>query len=98
MSLVRSEDVRSARFVKTLTRGAGELTSSKGTDYFERARSALESLAECTGDTRSGNDAVCLSRVQGTYPIQTQVGQIGSQQPIGFNACGLTFLGCLVVC
>jgi hypothetical protein len=36
----------------------------------------LEGLSNRTGDTsflfvRSGNDAVCLSRVQGTYPIQT---------------------------
>jgi DNA-binding IclR family transcriptional regulator len=95
MWLVRSEDVRSARFVKTLARGAGELTSSKGTDCFERARSVLESLAERTGDTRSGNDAVCLSRVQGTYPIQTPVVQIGGRQPLGVNAGGLALLSCL---
>jgi DNA-binding IclR family transcriptional regulator len=60
----------------------------------------LESLAERTGDTsflfvRSGNDAVCLSRVQGTYPIQTPVVEIGSRQPLGVNAGGLALLSCL---
>ena len=60
----------------------------------------LESLAERTGDTsflflRSGNDAVCLSRVQGNYPIQTPMVQIGSRQPLGVNAGGLALLSCL---
>lgn len=60
----------------------------------------LESLAGSTGDTsflfvRSGNDAVCLSRVQGTYPIQTPVVPIGSRQPLGVNAGGLALLSCL---
>lgn len=63
-------------------------------------RPVLESLAERTGDTsflfvRSGNDAVCLSRVQGTYPIQTPVVPIGSRQPLGVNAGGLALLSCL---
>jgi DNA-binding IclR family transcriptional regulator len=60
----------------------------------------LESLAERSGDTsflfvRSGNDAVCLSRVQGNYPIQTPMVEIGSRQPLGVNAGGLALLSCL---
>lgn len=60
----------------------------------------LERLAVETGDTsflfvRSGSDAVCLSRVQGAFPIQTPVVPIGSRQPLGVNAGGLALLSCL---
>jgi DNA-binding IclR family transcriptional regulator len=60
----------------------------------------LERLAYETGDTsflfvRSGNDAICLSRIQGHYPIQTPVVPIGSRQPLGVSAGGLALLSCL---
>lgn len=60
----------------------------------------LERLAHDTGDTsflfvRSGNDAICLSRVQGHYPIQTPVVPVGSRQPLGVSAGGLALLSCL---
>jgi DNA-binding IclR family transcriptional regulator len=54
-------------------------------------------LAEQTGDTsflflRSGLDAVCIARIQGSYPIQTPSVPIGSRQPLGVNAGGLALL------
>ncbi len=54
-------------------------------------------LAAQTGDTaflfvRSGNDAVCISRTQGTYPIQTPFVPEGSRQPLGVSAGGLALL------
>jgi DNA-binding IclR family transcriptional regulator len=57
-------------------------------------------LAEQTGDTsflfvRSGNDAVCISRTQGTYPIQTPSVPVGSRQPLGVSAGGLALLSAL---
>jgi DNA-binding IclR family transcriptional regulator len=57
-------------------------------------------LAQQTGDTsflfiRSGNDAVCISREQGTYPIQTPSVPIGSRQPLGVSAGGLALLSAL---
>jgi DNA-binding IclR family transcriptional regulator len=60
----------------------------------------LNQLAQQTGDTsflfvRSGNDAVCLNRAQGTYPIQTPAVPVGSRQPLGVNAGGLALLSCL---
>jgi DNA-binding IclR family transcriptional regulator len=60
----------------------------------------LDRLAQRTGDTsflfvRSGNDAVCLNRAQGTYPIQTPAVPVGSRQPLGVNAGGLALLSCL---
>ncbi|MEI2415845.1 IclR family transcriptional regulator [Orrella sp. JC864] len=63
----------------------------------EVCRPSLQRLAEATGDTafvfiRRGNDAVCIDRVQGHYPIQTPVVPIGSRQPLGVNAGGLAML------
>lgn len=60
----------------------------------------LARLAEQTGDTtfffvRSGNDAVCIAREQGTHPIQTPAVPIGARQPLGVNAGGLAFLSVL---
>lgn len=57
----------------------------------------LEKLARATGDTafvfvRSGDDAVCIYRVQGTYPIQTPALPQGSRQPLGVSAGGLALL------
>lgn len=60
----------------------------------------LNALAEQTGDTaflfvRSGNDAVCISIRQGTYPIQTPAVPVGGRQPLGVNAGGLALLSAL---
>ncbi len=60
----------------------------------------LNMLAEQTGDTsflfvRSGNDAVCIARAQGTYPIQTPAVPVGARQPLGVNAGGLALLSAL---
>lgn len=57
-------------------------------------------LAEQTGDTsflflRSGYDAVCISRTQGSYPIQTPSVPVGSRQPLGVSAGGLALLSAL---
>lgn len=69
-------------------------------NLIDLCRPLLRNLAEETGDTsflfvRSGNDAVCLSRVQGTYPIQTPAVPVGSRQPLGVNAGGLALLSAL---
>ncbi|WP_144631592.1 IclR family transcriptional regulator [Bordetella genomosp. 13] len=63
----------------------------------ELCRPSLRRLADATGDTaflfiRRGNDAVCIDRVQGHYPIQTPVVTVGSRQPLGVNAGGLAIL------
>jgi len=60
----------------------------------------LRKLAESSGDTsflfaRSGNDSVCIARVQGTYPIQTPAVPVGGRQPLGVNAGGLALLASL---
>jgi DNA-binding IclR family transcriptional regulator len=69
-------------------------------NLIDLCRPMLNTLAEQTGDTtflfvRSGNDAVCLSRVQGPYPIQTPAVPVGARQPLGVNAGGLALLSAL---
>lgn len=66
-------------------------------NLMELCAASLQRLAGTTGDTaflfiRRGNDAVCVSRVQGNYPIQTPVVTVGSRQPLGVNAGGLAIL------
>jgi DNA-binding IclR family transcriptional regulator len=61
---------------------------------------ALRRVAELTCDTsflflRSGIDAVCLERIQGSYPIQTPSVPVGSRQPLGVSAGGLALLSAL---
>lgn len=61
---------------------------------------ALTRLAELTCDTaflfvRNGNDAVCIARKQGSYPIQTPAVPVGARQPLGVNAGGLALLSAL---
>ena len=69
-------------------------------NLIDLCRPLLRNLSEVTGDTsflfvRSGNDSVCLSRVQGTFPIQTPAVPVGSRQPLGVNAGGLALLSAL---
>jgi DNA-binding IclR family transcriptional regulator len=63
----------------------------------EVSQPVVAQLAEETGDTsflflRSGYDAVCISRIQGSYPIQTPSVPVGSRQPLGVSAGGLALL------
>jgi DNA-binding IclR family transcriptional regulator len=69
-------------------------------NLYDICQPVLTALSEQTGDTsflfvRSGNDAICISRVQGTYPIQTPAVPVGSRQPLGVNAGGLALLSAL---
>jgi DNA-binding IclR family transcriptional regulator len=62
-----------------------------------RARPALERLSAATGDTvyltaRSGTDAVCLDRIEGTFPIRVVTTGIGDRRPLGVGAVGLAIL------
>lgn len=66
----------------------------------EACEPVLATLAQATGDTaflfvRSGNDAVCLSRVRGAHPEQAPAVPVGSRQPLGVSAGGLALLSSL---
>ena len=54
-------------------------------------------LSESTGDTvylvaRSGFDAVCMHRLEGSFPIRTLTLEVGSRRPLGVGAGGLAIL------
>jgi len=64
------------------------------------ARPAMLKLAEITGDTiflsiRSGDDAVCIARIEGTYPIKALTLSVGSRRPLGIGAGSLALLAAL---
>lgn len=60
----------------------------------------MDTLAEATEDTvylvvRSGFDAVCLHRREGSFPIRTLVLEVGSRRPLGVGAGGLAILAAI---
>ena len=61
---------------------------------------SMDALARATEDTvylvvRSGFDAVCLHRHEGSFPIRTLVLDVGSRRPLGVGAGGLAILAAL---
>lgn len=66
----------------------------------ERFRTALEKIEIETGDTvflviRSGNDSLCIDRVEGSYPIKAILVDIGSRRPLGIGAGSLSLFAFL---
>lgn len=65
-----------------------------------RYRSCLDRLAQETGDTiylivRSGNDALCIDRVEGHFPIRIMTYDVGARLPLGIGTAGLAYLAAL---
>lgn len=63
----------------------------------DRCRTTLERVAQLTEDTaylviRSGNDVLCIDRVEGSFPIRALTHDIGSRVPLGIGAGSLTLL------
>jgi len=61
---------------------------------------AVSAMAEKTGDTcflmmRSGNEAVCIDRKFGSYPVKTLVVDVGTRRPLGVGAGSLAILSAL---
>lgn len=66
-------------------------------DIRDLCDSAMDGLANATEDTvylvmRSGFDAVCMHRREGSFPIRTLVLEVGSRRPLGVGAGGLAIL------
>lgn len=66
----------------------------------EHFRGALERIAQETGDTvflliRSGNDALCIDRVEGSYPVRAVLVDIGSRRPLGIGVGSLSLIAFL---
>lgn len=69
-------------------------------DIRDIARSGLQRLAENPGDVsflqvRSGPWAICLDRVDGSYPIRPMTLKAGERRPLGVGAGSLALLAAL---
>lgn len=69
-------------------------------DLRDLCDAAMDRLSEETNDTvylvvRSGFDAVCMHRHEGSFPIRTLVLDVGSRRPLGVGAGGLALLAAL---
>jgi DNA-binding IclR family transcriptional regulator len=66
----------------------------------ERFRGILEKIAEDTEDTvfliiRSGNDCMCVDRIEGRYPIRALTIDVGVSRPLGVGAGSLALIAFL---
>jgi len=66
----------------------------------ELARPAIDFLADQTGDTvfaavRGGNDALCVERKAGSFPIKAFTVDVGSRNPLGVGCGGVAMLAAL---
>ena len=64
------------------------------------AAPSLTRLADTFGDAvyllvRRGDEAVCVDRVEGPFPIKTLALRVGDHRPLGIGAGGLAVLSCL---
>lgn len=69
-------------------------------DIRDLCQSEMDTLVETTGDTtylvvRSGFDAVCMHRREGSFPIRALVLEVGSRRPLGVGAGGLAILAAI---
>jgi DNA-binding IclR family transcriptional regulator len=76
------------------------LAATPGANFRDLCRPSLERLASATGDTiflnvRSGGDAVCIDRYEGSFPVKTLTVDIGARRPLGVGSGTLAILGAL---
>lgn len=76
------------------------LVATPQIDMREVCGPVLRRLADKTGDTvfltkRSGLDAVCLMRSEGTFPVKTFTLEVGMRRPLGVGAGSLAILSAL---
>lgn len=78
------------------------LAAAERTDLRAICKPALARIADETQDTvflmiRSGDDAVCVERAEGSYPVKTFVVDVGTRRPLGVGAGSLAILSALPV-
>lgn len=76
------------------------LTAAPRFNLREICHPAMDRIADATGDTvfltqRSGLDAVCVDRQEGTFPIKTFTLEIGMRRPLGVGTGSLAILSAL---
>lgn len=73
------------------------LAASRQYPLAELASDSMERIASLTGDTcflmvRSGQDAVCIDRREGNFPVKALTISIGDRRPLGAAAASLALL------
>ncbi|MDB5416426.1 MAG: gylR [Rubritepida sp.] len=76
------------------------LAAAPQLDLRKLCQPSLQRLAEATGDSayltiRSGADALCLDRCEGSFPIKALPLEIGNRRPLGVGAGALAVLAAL---
>lgn len=76
------------------------LAASPRLDLRKLCQPALQRLAEATGDSayltiRSGEDALCLDRCEGSFPIKALPLEVGNRRPLGVGAGALAVLAAM---
>lgn len=73
------------------------LAAGRGVNMLAIAAPSLNRIARETGDTvylvqRSGVDAVCIDRREGSFPVKVLTIDVGARRPLGAAAGGLALL------
>jgi DNA-binding IclR family transcriptional regulator len=76
------------------------MAAARRFDIRQMAARALDRITEASGDTaflsiRSGLDAICIDRREGSFPIRTLTLEVGSRRPLGVGAGSLALLAFL---
>jgi DNA-binding IclR family transcriptional regulator len=98
--LVRQPDGDRRYYLGTLMYELG-LAAARGIDLPAIAAASLDRIARETEDTvylvqRSGPDAVCIDRREGSFPVKVLTIDIGARRPLGAAAGGLAILAGMV--
>jgi DNA-binding IclR family transcriptional regulator len=99
LGLAEQDTLSGAFFPGLALLGLGAAAANRH-NLAELAGPYSQRLADRTGDTvyvvvRSGNDAVCVDRVEGAFPIKVVTWDVGDRRPLGVSASGLAILSAL---
>jgi DNA-binding IclR family transcriptional regulator len=99
LGMAEQDRTSSAYFPGLVLLGLGAAAANRY-NVAELAAPYSQRLADRTGDTvyvavRSGNDAVCVDRVEGSFPIKILTWNVGDRRPMGVSASGLAMLAAL---
>ena len=93
-------DERTGRYFPGVRLAALGIAAANRFGMADRAAPHLQRLAHLTGDTvyltvRIGNEALCVAREEGSFPIKTLTVRPGERRPLGIGAGGLALLAFL---
>lgn len=102
-ALVRERFVTLDPYTRLYYVGSELLLMAEGAREYRIKRHFRDVLAKLARDTEdtvylstpSGNDAVCIDRVEGQYPIRTLTLDIGARRPLGIGGGSLALLAWL---